>query len=42
MLRFSPDANEDTLREVILECGRIACEPHLLTANEGKCFRIVQ
>jgi L-fuculose-phosphate aldolase len=35
MLKFPPDANEDTLREAILECGRITYERRLLTSNDG-------
>jgi len=35
MLKFPPDVNEDTLREAILECGRITYERRLLTSNDG-------
>lgn len=35
MLRFSTDAKLNVLREAILECGRIAYERGLLTANDG-------
>ena len=35
MLKFSSKENSDVLRQVILECGRIAYDRHLLTANDG-------
>jgi L-fuculose-phosphate aldolase len=35
MLNFSPSAGETDLRLAIVECGRIAYERHLMTANDG-------
>lgn len=35
MLNFSPDTNADLLRQAIIECGRIAYDRHLVTANDG-------
>jgi len=35
MLRFSPDAGLELLREAIVECGRVAYERHLVTSNDG-------
>ncbi|MBI5351580.1 MAG: class II aldolase/adducin family protein [Chloroflexi bacterium] len=35
MLNFSSSATENELRLVIIECGRIAYERHLMTSNDG-------